>query len=79
MEKNSPRQKRQFNLENATSQQSSYRNLPVVVDDVEFELLEMVVVVDMLLEVTSSVHKPPLRRMRFTELTDGMVLGSHIF
>lgn len=38
-----------------------------------FELL------DILLEVTSSVHKPPLRRIRFTELTDGIVLGSQIF
>lgn len=26
----------------------------------------------------SSVHSPPLRRMRLTELTDGMVFGSHI-
>lgn len=28
--------------------------------------------------VMSSVHKPPFRKIRFTELTDGMVFGSHI-
>lgn len=26
----------------------------------------------------SSVQRPPLRRIRLTELTDGMVFGSHI-